>query len=96
MLRTRRRICGQLPGWALSADAFVHCEKHPRSTSADTDEEQTAAFIRRSLALDPEGEADDDIENLPGVDYAAIDAVLARSEAAIENATQPVRAGARE
>ncbi|TCA67034.1 DUF1612 domain-containing protein, partial [Rhizobium leguminosarum bv. viciae] len=32
----------------------------------------------------------------PGVDYAAIDAVLARSEAAIENATRPGHAGASE
>ncbi|TAU35548.1 DUF1612 domain-containing protein, partial [Rhizobium ruizarguesonis] len=35
-------------------------------------------------------------EDLPGVDYAAIDAVLARSEAAIENATRPGHAGASE
>lgn len=92
VLRTRRRISGQLPGWALSTDGIRALRKTSEITSADTDEEQTAAFIRRSLALDPEGEGDDDIENLPGVDYAAIDAVLARSEAAIENATQPGRA----
>jgi hypothetical protein len=44
---------------------------------------------------DPEGEVDDvdDVENRPGVDYAAIDAVLARSEAAIANATRPGRGG---
>ncbi|TDX79703.1 DNA binding protein with HTH domain [Neorhizobium sp. R1-B] len=36
------------------------------------------------------------MENLPGVDYAAIDAVLARSVAAIENAIRPGRvAGSR-
>lgn len=33
---------------------------------------------------------------MSGVDYAAIDAVLARSEAAIESATRPGRAGGRE
>ncbi|SCB36026.1 HTH DNA binding domain-containing protein [Rhizobium lusitanum] len=38
------------------------------------------------------GEEGDDAKDLPGVDYAAIDAVLARSEAAIENATRPGRA----
>jgi len=37
---------------------------------------------------------DDDAENLPGVDYAAIDALLARSEAAIEDARRPGRATA--
>jgi hypothetical protein len=53
--------------------------------------------IRRAVADDPEGEGDDDdAENLPGVDYAAIDAVLARSEVAIEEAKRPGAAGARE
>ena len=33
---------------------------------------------------------------MPGVDNAAIDAVLARAEAAIENATRPSRGGAAE
>jgi len=42
------------------------------------------------------GDDVDDIEKLPGVDYAAIDAVLARSEAAIQNATRPGRADAAE
>ncbi|PYE30663.1 DNA binding protein with HTH domain [Rhizobium sp. PP-WC-1G-195] len=49
---------------------------------------------KRGVEVEPDGEGEDadDIENLPGVDYAAIDAVLARSEAAIENATRPGRA----
>jgi hypothetical protein len=66
-------------------------------TAADTGEATTDA-IRRSDASDPEGEGEDidDIENLPGVDYAAIDAVLARSKAAIESATRPGRASAAE
>ena len=50
--------------------------------------------IRRVVPADPEGEGDDDdAGNLPGVDYAAIDAVLARSEAAIKDAQRPGRAG---
>ncbi len=55
----------------------------------------TTGVIRTAATIDPEGEGDDDDgpENLPGVDYAAIDAVLARSEAAIKNATRPGRAG---
>jgi len=45
--------------------------------------------------VEREGEGDDDeAENLPGVDYAAIDALLARSEAAIEDAKKPGRAPA--
>ncbi|QFI70522.1 hypothetical protein EKH55_5648 (plasmid) [Sinorhizobium alkalisoli] len=59
--------------------------------SADADEPATADAIRRAAAIDPEVEGDDvdGAENLPGVDYAAIDAVLARSEAAIANAARP-------
>lgn len=51
--------------------------------------------IRRELCNhEPEGEGEDEgnAENLPGVDYAAIDALLARSEAAIVDATRPGRA----
>jgi hypothetical protein len=50
--------------------------------------------VRSAAAIDPEGERKeiDEVEGLPGVDYAAIDAVLARSEAAIESATRAVRA----
>ncbi|MCI9868635.1 DUF1612 and helix-turn-helix domain-containing protein [Rhizobium skierniewicense] len=98
VLRTRRRIAAQLPGWALSADGVRTLRKTAEITSADTEEVQAVGAIRRAAPDDPKGEGDevDDIENLPGVDYAAIDAVLARSEAAIENATRPGRAGAAE
>ncbi len=46
--------------------------------------------------VEREGERDDGdaAESLTGVDLAAIDAVLARSDAAIESATRPDRAGA--
>ncbi|TAV18921.1 RHE_PE00001 family protein [Rhizobium ruizarguesonis] len=96
VLRTRRRIAAQLPGWALSSDGIRMLRKTAEITAADTGEATTADAIRRADASDPEGEGEDidDIENLPGVDYAAIDAVLARSEAAIENATGPGRASA--
>lgn len=98
VLRTRRRIAAQLPGWALSADGVRTLRKTAEITSADTEEVQAGGAIRRAVAADPEGEGDvaDDIENLPGVDYAAIDAVLARSEAAIANATRPGQGGGAE
>ncbi len=48
------------------------------------------------IAIDGEGEEDDtDVgQELPGVDYAASDALLARSDAAIEGAKKPGRAPA--
>jgi hypothetical protein len=95
VLRTRRRIAAQLPAWALTTEGFRTLRKTPEITSGDVGEVETAGVIRPATAI-AEGEGDnvDDIENLPGVDYAAIDAVLARSNAAIENATQPGRARA--
>lgn len=93
VLRTRRRIAAQLPDWALSADGVRTLRKTSEIISTDRDDATTADAIRRAAAIDPEGEADvaDDVENLPGIDFAAIDAVLARSESAIENATRPGR-----
>jgi hypothetical protein len=91
VLRTRRRISGQSPDWALSADGIRSLRKTSEITSADADDAQMTGTVRRAVASDPEGEGEDgdDIENLPGVDYATIDAILARSDAAIEKAKKP-------
>jgi hypothetical protein len=67
-------------------------------TFAGAGETETTGVTRPAVAAkDPEGEGEDgaDAEDLPGVEYAAIDALLARSEAAIDDATRPVRASAR-
>jgi hypothetical protein len=96
VLRTRRRIAGQLPAWALSAEGI----RTLRQTSdinpvAAAGVAEPAGVTRPAVGIGPDGEGDDgdDTRNLPGVDYAAIDAVLARSEAAIESATRPGHAG---
>ncbi|TCM52597.1 DNA binding protein with HTH domain [Rhizobium sp. PP-F2F-G48] len=90
VLRTRRRIAAQLPAWALSAEGIRTLRKTAEITSSDAGELEAAAAIRRVVPIDPDGEGEDgDGENPPGVDYAAIDAVLARSEAAIAQAKTP-------
>ncbi|WP_208245035.1 RHE_PE00001 family protein (plasmid) [Rhizobium sp. T1470] len=96
VLRTRRRIAGQPPGWALSADGIRSLRKTSEIGSGGGDEATTAGVIRAAVAIDAEGEEDDgdDVRDLPGVDYAAIDAILARSDAAIERAQKPGRAPA--
>ena len=96
VLRTRRRIAGQSPDWALSADGIRSLRKTAEIGSGGGDEETTVGVIRPAAAINPEGDGDDgdDVGNLPGVDYAAIDAILARSDAAIERAKKPGRAPA--
>ena len=96
VLRTRRRIAAQSPDWALSADGIRSLRKTSEIGSGSGDEATTAGVVRAAVAIDAEGEGDggNDLENLPGFDYAAIDAVLARSDAAIERAKKPGRAPA--
>ncbi|MGZ2385310.1 hypothetical protein ACVIDN_006734 [Rhizobium brockwellii] len=94
VLRTRR----QIPGLGVLCRRIRSLRKTSEIASIGADQAEAGGATRRAVAVDPEGEGDlaDDIESLPGVDYAAIDAVLARSEAAIDNATRPGRGGAAE
>ena len=96
VLRTRRRISGQSPDWPLSADGIRLLRKTSEIGSGGGDEATTAEVIWPAAAIHAEGDGEegDDVKDLPGVDYAAIDAVLARSEAAIERAKKPGRAPA--
>lgn len=96
VLRTRRRIYGQSPDWALSPEGIRILRQTPDIAATGAEAVEAAGVIRLAAAVKyPEGEGEDvdDVENVPGVDLAAIDAVLARSEAAIENATRSGRAG---
>ncbi|MGI0524792.1 RHE_PE00001 family protein [Rhizobium giardinii] len=96
VLRTRRRIAAQSPEWALSPEGIRTLRQTSDITPAGDEAVEPVSAIRPAVPIDPEGEGDDgdEAENLPGVDYAAIDAILARSDAAIEQAKRPGRAPA--
>ncbi len=96
VLRTRRRIAAQSADWAFSADGIRLLRKTSEIGAGGAEEATMTGVIRPAIAIDAEGEGDDtdDAQNLLGVDYAAIDALLARSDAAIERAKKPGRAPA--
>ncbi|MGR8964973.1 RHE_PE00001 family protein (plasmid) [Rhizobium leguminosarum] len=98
VLRTRRRISGQSPDWALSAEGIRTLRQTSDINSVGAEASEPAGVVRPAVTANAEGEGRDidEAEGLPGVDYAAIDAVLARSEAAIEQAKRPGRADTRE
>ncbi|MBY2910807.1 RHE_PE00001 family protein [Rhizobium leguminosarum] len=96
VLRTRRRIAAYLPGWALSAEGIRTLRQTSDINPVGAEAVGPGGVVQPAVAIDPEGEDGDVLENLSGVDYAAIDALLARSEAAIEQAKRPGRADARE
>lgn len=91
VLRTRRRIAAQSPDWALSAEG-IRTLRQTQAWPGPSDGVDGAAddsSVEPAKVVEREGEDGDDAKDLPGVDFAAIDALLARSEAAIENATRP-------
>lgn len=93
VLRTRRRIAAQSPDWALSAEGIRTLRQTSDISPVGDEVVDPAGGTKRVVVAGPEGEGedDDDIGNLPGVDYLAIDAILARSDAAIERARKPGR-----
>ncbi|ACS60290.1 protein of unknown function DUF1612 (plasmid) [Rhizobium leguminosarum bv. trifolii WSM1325] len=96
VLRTRRRIAAQSPDWALSAEGIRTLRRTSDINPAGAEAVEPAGVIRPAVTADVEGEWKDidEAEGIPGVDYAAIDALLARSDAAIERAKKPGRAPA--
>jgi len=95
VLRTRRRISGQSPDWALSAEG-IRTLRQTQAWPGPSDGPDNAAnnrSIQPAQVVEREGAGDDDgdVKDLPGVDLVAIDALLARSDAAIEHAKRPDR-----
>ncbi|MGO8055169.1 RHE_PE00001 family protein [Rhizobium leguminosarum] len=99
VLRTRRRIVAQPPAWALSADGLrsLRGQAWPAaSDGADNTVAIDADELDGSANGGGEGENGDDGPSVLDAEFAAIDAVLARSDAAIEQAKTPGPARARE
>ncbi|WP_210270933.1 RHE_PE00001 family protein [Rhizobium rhizolycopersici] len=94
ILKTRRRIAAHPPAWALSAQglASLRGRAWPTASSGGDGEGVPYGEVEVNDAQVGVGETEDpDIDEL-GDAFAAIDAVLVRSEAAIEAAKTPGRA----
>ena len=94
ILKTRRRIAAHPPAWALSSPGLASLRGRPwaGASSGGDGEGVPDGSVEVTDAPTGVGEAEDpDIDGL-GDAFAAIDAVLARSGAAIEEAKKPGRA----
>ena len=91
ILKTRRRIAAHPPAWALSAQglASLRGQAWPAASLGGDGEGVPDGGVDVSEAPVGVGEAEDSVVDGLGDAFAAIDAVLARSEAAIEEAKKP-------
>lgn len=103
VLRTRRRIASQPAGWALSPDGLRSLRGHDfvagapaASHGADGTVAIDAGELDSSANGGGEGEDRDDGASPLDAEFAAIDALLARSDAAIKQAKTPGRAPAKD
>ncbi len=94
ILKTRRRIATHPPAWALSTQGLASLRGRPwaGASSGGDGEGVPDERVAGSGNLNGAGEAEDPDSDGLGNAFAAIDAVLARSEAAIEEAKKPGRA----
>jgi hypothetical protein len=94
VLRTRRRIAAQPPGWALNPEGLRSLRGQGRSTTGDgsvTDRDTSSGQLTQ---LDAEGAGDNDGDVVPDPlarELADIEAVLARSERVLAEAKAPAR-----
>lgn len=97
VLRNRRRIAAQPPGWALSPEGLRTLRRHnvvagrvgPAASLGDGSAESEAAAVQYDAVGEGEGENGNDEANPFTAELAAIDAVLARSEAVLKSAAAP-------
>jgi len=97
VLRTRRRIVSQPSVWAVSPDGLRSLRGQAATETSDgiAGESETAQAADEVVGGEEGDEVEDGASPLDA-EFAAIDAVLARSDAAIEQAKRPSRAGASE
>ncbi len=88
VLRTRRRIASQPPGWALSPDGLRTLRQASPAASLRADSVGSVGGLADPASVEAgEGEDASEQDTSPiDAELAAIDALLARSEAAIEAA----------
>lgn len=91
VLRTRRRIAAQQAGWALSPEGLRSLRGQGDAAEAGKAASSTASSAGRAAS----STAETTDENPLAAELAAIDAVLARSEAAIAEAGRPNRLAGR-
>ena len=101
VLKSRRRIAAQLPGWALTPDGLRSLRRHNFVAGAPAPSpggDGTVVIEARELdgSANGVGKGENGDDNRLNDEFAAIDAVLARSDAAIEQARAPSLVGARE
>ena len=94
ILKTRRRIAAHPPAWALSGPGLASLRGRPWAGASLGGEGEGVPDGEVDVSEAPAGvgEAEDSLIEGLGDAFAAIDAVLARSEAAIEKAKKPGRA----
>lgn len=97
VLKTRRRIAGQAPGWGLSPDGLrnLRGQAATEASGGIAGASEPAPVEDEDFGGAEAEEVEDGVSPLDA-EFAAIDALLARSNAAIENAKRPGRAGASE
>jgi Protein of unknown function (DUF1612)/HTH DNA binding domain len=96
VLRARRRIAAQPPGWALSPDGLRSLRGQAATETPDCIVGRSETALAADAVVGGEGEEVEDGVSPLDAEFASIDAVLARSDAAIEEAKKPGRAGGRE
>jgi hypothetical protein len=102
VLRSRRRIASQPPAWALSPDGLRTLHRAWPGPSFGHDRASDSDAFDGEPPVGGEGEREDraganasaDAPDPDTSEFAAIDAILARSTAAIEQAKRPGRTGA--